>query len=233
MEDKLKKKISIASIKTRLKERQKDIEYAQGFTEKCIKTLPEIYDILISQLSWDRFSQMKWSEQMKWGEQIMKLIAKQNLYVLRYCFHFFNKSGFLDINNKNEDVNHLKSIIQKAKIEPNKDIGDCEFIHTAINGQSSTNLKKRVPVDCYTMDPIKEIKRRLILCFSFYYLMERESTTYRDFQYKFEPQYCGNIYIIDDTGRTKEKIKVIDYHIEKVFQRIGRKELEILFLQND
>ena len=239
-EDDLKKKISMTNIKTRLKDRQGDNEYAEPFTNKCIEILPKIYNLLIAQLSWDRFSYMKWSEHISdeqllrnIREQIVTLIAKQNLYALRHFSYLSNKFDFLDINNKNEDVNHLKRIIKRAKVEPNVDIGDCEFIHTAINGQSSSNLEKRVIVDCYTMDPIKEIKRRLIACFSFYYLMERHSTTYRNFQYKFEPQYCGNIYAVDEEGRTKEKIQVIDYHIEKVFQKIGKRELEILFLQND
>ena len=236
LENKLKSKFPEEHIKERLKERKQwDNNYSKTFAQECINVLPNIYNnILIPQLSWDRFSQMQWSEHIsdtdllkKIRIEICKLISAENLPVLRHCAnHLLNETSFANRDNEDTDLNYLMEIIKKTKVENNKDIGDCEFIHTAINGQSSTNHKKRVAVDCYTMDPVREIERRLVLCFVFYGILEHMSSQY-GFQYEFNPTYCGRIYIIDEQGNTKEKIEVKDYFpINKVLLRIKLQHLK-------
>ena len=112
--------------------------------------------------------------------------------------------------------------MKKVTLKPNKDIGDCEFIHTAINGQSSTNLeKKRRVVDCYTMDSAKEIKRRLILCLFYYKVLEETPI-----QYKFSTKYCGKVYIMNHNGEEEETINVEDYLPKIIMNKIKGKDLE-------
>ncbi len=236
-ENELKSKLPEKCIKEKLKERhQRDNNYAESFAQECINILPDIYNMLIAYLSWDRFSKMEWSDHIsdknllqKIRLDIGKLISKENLPVLRHCAnHLLNERGFTIPDSKNPDINTLVEIIKKTKIKYNADMGDCEFIHTAINGQPSADHKQRAIVDCYTMDPVKEIKRRLIFCFFFYETLEY------GFQYQFNPEYCGRIYIIDEKGNEKEKIEVTDYYpINKILQRIKAQELETLFLLND
>ena len=229
LENELRNKLPKKHIEERLKDRVKnDNNLSQDFAQECIRSLSNIYNILIAQLSWDRFSQMKWDKYISNNNilgqiriEICKLISKENLPVLRHCAnHLLKKTSFADTDNEDTDLNYLMEIIKKTKVEHDKDIGDCEFIHAAINGQSLADHKQRVAVDCYTMDPVKEIKRRLILCSDFYGTLEYVSSQY-DFQYKFNPKYCGRIYIIDEQGNVKEKIDVKDYFpINKVLLRI-------------
>ena len=242
LENELRTRLPEENIKKRLEERvQNDNDWARPFAQECIDILPRIFNMLIDQLSWDRFSQMQWSKYISnkniLGQiriEICKLISKENLPVLRHCAnHLLNKTGFADTDNEDTDLNYLMEIIKKTKVKKNEDIGDCEFIHTAINGKSSVgNPKDRVKVDCYTMDPAREIKRRLILCFDFYGTLEHVSSQY-GFQYKFNPKYCSRIYIIDEQGNEKEKIEVKDYYpVNKMLLRIKFQDLKTLFLLN-
>ena len=100
-------------------------------------------------------------------------------------------------------------------LKSNQDIGDCELIHTAIHGQPSINFKKARIVDCYTMDPPDEIKRRLIYVLFFYECLKKK------FNYNWNMEYSGKIYILDQqAGEEKEKIIVKDYVYEKMLNRI-------------
>lgn len=247
LENELKGKLSEDYIKERLKERQQwDNNYSKTFAQECITILPFIYNRVISHLAWDRFSQMKWSKQISDSDkyllkdirrEICKFISQENLPVLRHCSHLFGEVCKLTPEeNLPEEIITFMEIIKKVNIEHNKDIGDCEFIHTAINGQPrGSDHKLSKVVDCYTQDPVKEIKRRLILCSFFYYLLELASNTSSyDFQYKFNQKYCGRIYIIDERGNEKEKMGAKDYFpINKILQQKKKKDLETLFLLND
>ena len=243
LESELKHKLPEECIKERLQERQqRDKDYSQTFAQKCINILPSIYNILIAHLSWDRFSQMEWSGNIsdevllkEIRKEIREFISRENLPVLRHCVnHLLYETNFANTDNENTDLNYLMEIIRRTRIKNNADIGDCEFIHTAINGQQSTDNTQRVAVDCYTMDSVKEIKRRLILCFTFYQLMKFASSQDDGFQYEFNPKHFGWIYIIDEQGKEKEKIEVKDFYpINKVVKRIKEKDLETLFLLND
>ena len=231
VESKLPKK----NIEIKLKERLKyDNDYAKPFAEGCMKALskPGFYELIVNQLSWDRFSQMKWignDSGMTLREiriNIAKLIIKyKHLYILRHCEYLSKVPPDFPLN---EDQDFLMETMQ-VKIKPNMDIGDCELIHVAINGQSS-DLKKRRSVDCYTMDDAKEIKRRLISCIFFYQMLE--DTPFNS-GYKFDPTYFGKIYIIDEKGQKTEKISVADYEPNKVLMRKKTQDLNTLFLLNN
>ena len=242
LENELKKKLPETLIERRLKERgQRDNDYARPFAQKCISILPSIYNVLIPQLSWDRFSQMQWSKHIRdkyllkqIRSEIYKFISKENLPILRHCAnHLINETNFANTDNEDTDLNYLMEVMKKTKIKNSADIGDCEFIHTAINGQLSADHKQRVAVDCYTMDSVKEIKRRLILCFTFYQVILEYASSQFGFQYKFDPKYYGRIYIVDELGNAKEKIEVNDYPIKEVLLRVKLRDPEILFLLND
>ena len=218
---------------------QNDNEYARRFAKKCKHFLQQsgIYNILIAQLSWDRFSQMKWCKDISDSNllkdirtKIAKFISKElGLYALRY-FHYLSTIPS-DTSNDPPEIREYQEIIKKVKIKPHADFGDCELIHTAINGQSSpADHKNRKAVNCYTMDPAKEIKRRLTLCLFCYKILLGNSS---NFQYTFDSQYYGDIYIIDETGKRKEKIKVQDYEPIRVVEKIDQEDLEILFLLNN
>ena len=236
----VEKKLSKNSIEEKLKERLKhDNEYAKLFATKCMEALSRsgFYELIVNQLSWDRFSQMKWIEDVseidpkEINKEIANLIVKDNhLYILRHCQYLSETPVFLNKEYNNEDEEFLMEIMKKVKIKSNMDIGDCELIHVAINGQSSGDLKKRKPVDCYTMDDAKEIKRRLISCIFFYQMLEIAPFI---FNYKFDPTYFGKIYIIDSRGQQKEEIKVADYVPHKVLMRRRLKDLNTLSLLND
>ena len=231
----IKKEITKEYVKEKLEKQLKhDNEYARPFIIECINTLPEVYDVIIAQLSWDRFTQMKWSERIQnkrllseIRKEIAKLVCKGHLYVLRHC-HYINQISYTDIDNETNAVHTYVDIIQRVKLKPNMDIGDCEFIHTAINGQSSSDLKKRKIVDCYTMDPAKEIKRKLILCLFYYEMLEKEPI-----QYKFQFQHCGKIYIINNKSIEKEIINVKDYLPNKIMYKIAKEDPGTLYLLNN
>ena len=188
-DNQLREKLPKESIKQKLKEKityRYENEYARPFIKGCIECLSKssVYDLIITQLSWDRFSQMKWSEHISKlniillrgiKKEIAKLIAKENyLYVLRHC-QYLSQTPYFSMTEYEDDKELLMEMMRKVRIKPNMDIGDCELIHVAINGQPSENFKKRKIIDCYTMDSAKEIKRRLLLC-SFFYGMVRVCT---------------------------------------------------------
>ena len=237
MENELKSKLPEECIKERLKERLEwDNNYSKIFAQRCINILPSIYNILIAQLSWDRFSQMKWSRNIPEEEltlelqrEIAKFVYKENLYVLRHCAnHLLNNPQFTNTEGEPTENVYFIEIMKKVKIEHDKDIGDCELIHVAINGQSLSNIKRR-KVDCYTMDSAKEIKRRLILSLFFYTMLKND----RFFQYNLNSQYHGTIIIIDDKGQEKEKINVTDCYPEVILSKIKEREFKTLCLLND
>lgn len=233
----IEKKLLKDSIEIKLRDRLKyDNRYAKPFTENCIEALsrPGFYELIVNQLSWDRFSQMKWTMNVPEitlrgiRKEAAKLIVKHShLYILRHCEYL---SKILADFPLEEDQDFLMRIMSKITIKPNMDMGDCELIHVAINGQSSENLKKRKSVDCYTMDDVKEIKRRLISCVFSYKMLESASV---DSNYKFDSTYCSKIYVIDKKGQQKEEIKVADYMPNKVLMRIRNKDLDTLCLLND
>lgn len=150
-EEWIRDKIKKEYIKEKLeKQLQHDNKYARPFIIECVNVLSEIYDITMTQLSWDRFTQMKWSKDIEKKHliadirgEIAKFISKENLYILRLC-HYFNEIPYMDMDNEPDEIQKYIDIMQKNKLKPNKDIGDCEFIHTAINGQISPCLKKRL-----------------------------------------------------------------------------------------
>ena len=233
-DNQMKEKLPIEIIERNLNERiSNDNIYARPFAQKCLTSLSKdkLYDLLISQLSWDRFSQIHWHKHKSHIfalRNIARLIIKENLlYVLRHAKYtnlLFFKEG------ENEIERCFFSIIDKVKIKPNMDIGDCELIHVAINGQSSGDFKKKRKVDCYTMDSAKEIKRRLILCMFFYGCLEIARSL--KVSYKFDLNYCGRIYFLNETGGIKEVIDVKDYLPVRVVERIQNKDLDTLFLMN-
>ena len=53
------------------------------------------------------------------------------------------------------------------------------------------------------------------------------------FTYKFNPKYCGQIYILDNNGREKEQIIVKEYSPSAVLQKIRDKDIETLLLINN
>ena len=241
-DNQLKKKLPKKYVRQKLEEQLNyDNKYASLFIKDCIEYLSKssIYELLIAQLSWDRFSQMAWCESIlkpnivllrRIRKEIGKLIAKENhLYVLRHCQYLSQTNDFSTLELE-EDKELLMKMMRKVKIKPNMDIGDCELIHVAINGQASENFKKRKIVDCYTMDNTKEIKRRLLLCSFFYGMLESAPI---GFTYKFNQKYCGQIYILDNSGKEKEQINVKEYLPGPVLQRIRGKDMETLFLINN
>lgn len=231
----IKQKITKEYIKEKLEQQLKhDNEYARPFIIECINILPEIYDDIINQLSWDRFTQMQWSERIKNKRllseiraEIARLVCRGHLYVLRHC-HYINQIPYTDIDNEPNTIHTYVGIMQRVNLKPNIDIGDCEFVHIAINGQSSSDYTKRRIVDCYTMDPAQEIKRRLILCLFYYEMLEKEPI-----QYKFQFQHCGKIYIINSKDIEKEVINVKDYLPNKIMYKIAKKDPETLYLLNN
>ena len=232
----IRKKMPQECIKKQLKNQlQYDNEYAKPFIKECIRILPGLYNIIVAQLSWDRFSRMEWSKRIQKNNLLLdirketaRFISTENLYILRFCYYCEKMSSNIDIKKESEDIQYLIDIMKRVKLKPNMDIGDCEFIHTAINGQNSTDLKERRKVDCYTMDPAKEIKRRLILCLFYYeYMLKKFHTNI------LNSQYFGTIYILDGKGQEQE-IDVKDYVPSAVLYRIKYdKDLNTLCLIND
>ena len=229
----IEEKLPKNSIEEKLRERlQHDNEYAKLFAKKCLDALSSdgFYDLIVNQLSWDRFSQMKWINNNSKIDlrairrDIAKLIIKHDhLYVLRHFKYFSENLPDFPLNENQKFLD----IIKKIKLKPNMDIGDCELIHVAINGQSSGDLSRRKPVDCYSGDNAKEIKRRLIACLYFYEILESAPV---DSNYQFDSTYCSNIYIIDERGQQKEEIKVSDYMPNKVLMRINKEDSDTLSL---
>ena len=223
LENELKSKLPKKHIEERLKERlQRDNNYAKPFAQGCIDILPKIYDSqIIPQLSWDRFSQMKWSEHiLKKGllsgirREIAKLLSKEDLYILRHAYYLSQIP--YNINDESNDTCEYIDKMKKVKLESNMDTGDCELIHIAINGQASSDFKKRRTVDCYTMDPAEEIENRLTLCLFYYEILECESSI----RYTFDPKYCGKIYILDENGHEIKIINVKDHLPKKMLYKI-------------
>lgn len=222
-------------IENKLKSKQDHcIEYENSFVKECIKILPETYRLLISLLSWDRFSQMTWAqgcpeeELKKIRKKIGELISKHpHLHALRHSYYI----NQLPFEVRQEHHGFLK-ILKKSRIKPNKDIGDCELIHVAINGQCSSNLQTTKKTDCFVMNNdggAKEIKRRIAGCSFYYSLLENHFL-----RYKFNTQNSGNIYVLEENGKTAEKIVVSDWCFSnEIMYKIKRRDLETLFLMND
>lgn len=231
-DNQIRNKLSINDIKSKLNQRCEQ-KYAELFRTECLRILPDIYkSLIIPQLSWDRFNQMKWSDGISTNQlkaihkEIAKLIIKQPiLYTLRFAN--YTQEIPSDLEKENESIRIYLDIMNKVKIKPNVDIGDCEFIHTAINGQLSPDCQQRRKADCYTMDPEKEIKRRLILCLFFYEILEKQFP-----DYQLDRQYFSKIYVLDNKGREKEIIDVKDYQPRFVVYKIKNKDLKTLFLLN-
>ena len=228
-DNQVRKKIPKDSIEIKLKESLKyDNKYAKPFTEQCIEALstPDFYELIVNHLSWDRFSQMKWTVNVPEitlrgiRKEIANLVVKHDhLYILRHCQYLSEISADFPLNDEQD---FLMNSTQKLNIKPNMDMGDCELIHVAIiKGQSSGNLKKRKPVDCYTMDNAEEIKNRLTSCIFLYQMLEVFAS-----DYKFDPTYFSTIYIIDEKGQQKEEINVADYEPKKVLMRRKNKDLD-------
>ncbi len=225
LENIFKEKLPEYKINEKLQNKLKHSnEYAKPFLKESIALLPKIYGLIIVQLSWDRFSQMEWSkdaldeENLRIRKSIVRLISQEPyLYVLRHCHHLLPLLTKRDPNALEEveyllqvEVEYFLQIMEKMKVKFNEDIGDCELIHTVIHGQPSENFQKSRVVDCYTMDDVKDIKRRLIVCLFFYKLLN----------YRLNSQYFGKIYIIDQqTGDEKEEINIEDYFPDKVLER--------------
>ena len=201
-------------------------EYAKPFLKGCIDILPETYDLIIAQLSWDRLSYLEWVSLDI--EQIARsLCEKPYLYALRHYRHIqpFLPKNRECLRESGELGNLFLQVIKKMKLKPNQDIGDCEFIHTAIHGQPSIHFKKTRIVDCYTMDPPDEIKRRLIYVLFFYECLEKK------FNYTLNMKYSGKIYILDrQTGEEKEEIIVKNYMCKDMLKRIKKRDSKILNL---
>ena len=225
-ENQIKEKLPKKDIEEKIREKlYYDNDYAKPFIKECMNELSKtyLYDLIVNHLSWDRFSQMKKILASN-PNLIAKIITKDShLYILKHA-HYMINSG-CDDEDRDLLVNR---IMKKVKIKPNTDIGDCELIHVALNGQSSGNLKKKKTVDCYTMDDPKEIKRRLILCNFFYEILKHPPF---DYEHNFE--YSGAIYILDEKGREKEKITTKDYLPRSVSLKIITKDLDTLFLLNE
>ena len=224
-----KEKLPRNVINKRLKDKlSHSSKYAKPFLNECISILPKTYNLIIDQLSWDRLSDLEWSEYVSSDKMptIRKLIAvflcnEPDLYALRYCYHLLPL--FKLEKYKNESAEVFLQIIQEMKIESNKDIGDCELIHTAIHGQPSGNFQNKRIVDCYTMDNSEDIKRRLITCLFVYELLQDS------FNYTLTMEYSGKIYVIDQhTNEEIDEIIVNDYVCEKVLKKIKNQDEEIL-----
>ena len=219
LEDQITKKLPEKYIKIKLEERLKnDNEKAIPFAKECIRLLPTIYkSLIIPQLSWDRFSQMKWSERipkknllLAIRKEIAKLSSKEDLYILRHAY-YLNQIPY-NINDEPDYIREYINKMKEVKLKSNMDTGDCELIHTAINGQASLDFKKRRTVDCYTMDPAEEIENRLTLCLFYYEILECEASI----RYTFDPKYYGKIYILDENGHEIKIINVKDHLPKKV-----------------
>ena len=233
-ESQIKEKLPDKQITEKIKERlEYDNKYAKPFIEACMRELskPYLYALIVNQLVWDRFSQMEWSKEIPENlivdirKAIAKIVVKNShLYILRHCAYL---SKILPDFSLDENQRFLMETMQKVKIKQNMDIGDCELIHVALNGQSSGNLKKKRTVDSYTMDDSKEIKRRLILCHFFYEILSF------DLGYKFNLDHFGKIYIIDERGQEMETIEAKDYNSSSVLRKRAEGDLEILSLLNN
>ncbi|MDE0151683.1 MAG: hypothetical protein OXK80_04200 [Bdellovibrionales bacterium] len=231
LESTFKEKLPECKIHEKLQNKLKHSnDYAKPFLRESIALLPKIYPVIIAQLSWDRCSQMEWSkdkpdeERLKIRKMIVRSIVQEpDLYILRHCCHLLPLLTKRD-PNAIEGVEHFLQIMEKMKVKPDEDIGDCELIHTAINGQPSEKSQKSRVVDCYTMDDLKDIKRRFIVCLFFYELLN----------YRLNSQYFGKVYIIDkQTGEEIDEIDVRDYLPSKVLQRIIiNRDIDTLFLLN-
>ena len=92
-EEYTKKKITEGCIKGKLEKQLKhDNKYSYPFVLESKRILPEIYSLIIAQLSWDRFTKMEWNKGkgikskdllLKIRKEIHQFICKENLYTLR------------------------------------------------------------------------------------------------------------------------------------------------------
>ena len=125
-ENQIKEKLPQKYIKEKIKEKLKyDNDYAKPFIKECMKELskPYLYNLIIDQLSWDRFSQMEWLGDnseitlRKIHINIAKIVIKEtSLYILRHCAYLSKiRPDFL----LNEDEDFLMETMQKVKIKLN------------------------------------------------------------------------------------------------------------------
>ena len=119
---------------------------------------------------------------------------------------------------------YLETVLDKKnKLHISQDLGDCEYIHVAINGQMDAAGKKKRRVDVFTADDPEQIKCRLMLALSWYHTLELWPHRYvNDAEaFKFDTSCFSSIYAVNaSSGKLVEKIDVQDYTFESVYMRL-------------